>query len=67
MCRRVCNPDLWDPGKYSALNMVPVNKYVMTKFIAELSLGVNVGMRSSPDISMNEDPRLHVLVGKSKR
>ena len=60
MRRRVCNPDLWDPGKRSALNMVPVNKYVMTKFIAELSLGVNVGMRSSRDISMNEDPRLHV-------
>ena len=60
MCRRVCNPDLWDPGKCSTLNMVPVNKYVMTKFIAELSLGVNVEMRSSTDISMNEDPRLHV-------
>lgn len=63
MSRRVRNPNLWDQGKRSALNMVPVSKYVMTKFIPELSLrgvGVSVGMRSSRDISMNEDPRLHV-------
>ena len=60
VCRRVCNPDLWDQGKHSALTMVPVSKYVMTTFIPELSLGVGVGMRSSRATSMNEDPRLHV-------